>query len=440
MTDPTLPASHGRIRWLRAQIDLWVSRGIIGAAEGDRIAAAYGTPGMADARRARTLFFALCGLALLMFSAGLLLLIGYNWEALPRAARVGLVFTAVTLAFTASSAAYAHARPAAGELLAFVGTLFYGNAIWLLAQVYHIESHWPDGAMWWGLGALLVAHLLSSRITGLQAVALLTIWTLMEAGFYARRHLLFLPALALLIWLAMRLRSAVLMVASLGSGALWITVMTGSAFRAPMIAAPMAALAGCAIHAAGIGIARPGWPARAVQACGIVVILIALVPATFTETHTVSFSWVGPIHTWGVGLAAGLLAIFVATVFLKRRPEELRRAFAIPAVALVSIVPMGRLAGLGGGPRYPFVMAVIFSAASVAMGVWLILRGVRMDRGWSFFGGVIYILLFVMVRWMDLIGDMITSSLVFFAASLVLIGTAFFWRRRAAAATGGDRA
>jgi len=215
-------------------------------------------------------------------------------------------------------------------------------------------------------------------------------------------------------------------------------VMTGNALNAGEYVAPMAALAGCAIYAAGIGRPARWWPAPAVQACGIVVVLIALIPATFTEYHGLGrFLARGPLMTPLI-LAAGLPALFVATVFLRRNPGALRGSFAVPVVAVLCLVPLAGVAGAPFGERHDLILATLFSAASVLTGVWLILRGVRLERGWSFFGGVIYVLVFVLVRWMDLIGDMLTSSLVFFMASLVLLATAFFWRRRARAGGGSD--
>ena len=42
----------------------------------------------------------------------------------------------------------------ASELVFFVGCLFYGCGIWLVAQVFHLNAHYPDGFWWWALGVL----------------------------------------------------------------------------------------------------------------------------------------------------------------------------------------------------------------------------------------------------------------------------------------------
>ena len=43
-----------------------------------------------------------------------------------------------------------------------LGTMFFGAGIWLIAQVYHIDEHYPNGFLLWGLGALAMAWALRS--------------------------------------------------------------------------------------------------------------------------------------------------------------------------------------------------------------------------------------------------------------------------------------
>ncbi len=436
-----LPISPRRLRWLRGQTDLWIRDGVIPAPDAERILGAYDTDSIA-ARRARMLFLTLCGLALLMFSAGVLLLIGYNWNAIPRGAKVAVIFAAVVAAFIGSAAAYARARQVAGELLAFVGTLFYGNAIWLLAQVFHIEAHYPDGVMWWAFGALAVAHALSSRMIGHEAIILLAVWTTMETGWFASPHYFFLPALAAAIWLALRLDAASLAATASLTGTLWLLVVTANAWNAEALFASMATLAGCALYASGeAGIAR--WPARPVQFIGLLVLLTGLLTGTFTSHHRTLRPWTAVADVTPVLIAAVLLFAFVFTVLVRRRRGSGSRSLPIVLAAVAALVPMTRgTLWHFEPPADELILAGLFSAASLIVGIWLILMGVRQDRAWSFFGGVCYVLLFVLVRWMDLIGDMLSSAAIFFAAAFILMGTAHYGRKRArrAVPAGGGNA
>ena len=68
-----------------------------------------------------------------------------------------------------------------------LGNLFYGAAIILIAQTYHLGEHMPDGVFWWALGSLPFALLLGSSWLALFSGVLALIWFFMEyaAGFFA---------------------------------------------------------------------------------------------------------------------------------------------------------------------------------------------------------------------------------------------------------------
>jgi len=40
-----------------------------------------------------------------------------------------------------------------------LGVILFGSNIMLIAQIYHIDSHFPNGVLMWSLGALLAAWL-----------------------------------------------------------------------------------------------------------------------------------------------------------------------------------------------------------------------------------------------------------------------------------------
>ena len=105
-------------------------------------------------------------LGALMFGIGVLLLIGYNWARLPVNGKIAIIMSSVALAFGGSAVTYARQHRLAGEILAFIGVLLYGNAIWLIAQVLHIRGNFPDAFMWWAIGALVCAWLVRSRVIG----------------------------------------------------------------------------------------------------------------------------------------------------------------------------------------------------------------------------------------------------------------------------------
>ena len=89
----------------------------------------------------------------------MLLLIGYNWEALSRGAKLAAIFGA--LAATQGGAFYLRfwrQMPRLSEAAFLLGCLLYGAGIWLVAQVFHLDAHYPDGVWCWTVGLLPFAR------------------------------------------------------------------------------------------------------------------------------------------------------------------------------------------------------------------------------------------------------------------------------------------
>ena len=58
----------------------------------------------------------------------------------------------------------------------FLGCLFFGAAIWLLAQIFHITSSNYDAFWWWAVGVLPFALLLDTVLLHLLFAGLLALW------------------------------------------------------------------------------------------------------------------------------------------------------------------------------------------------------------------------------------------------------------------------
>ena len=58
--------------------------------------------------------------------------------------------------------------------------MLFGAGIWLVAQIYHIDEHYPNGILIWSLGALALAWSLPSLAQGFLAVLLVSLWAGVE--------------------------------------------------------------------------------------------------------------------------------------------------------------------------------------------------------------------------------------------------------------------
>ena len=74
------------------------------------------------------------------------------------------------------------------EVVSFLGCLFYGAGIWLVAQAFHLDSHYPDGVWWWAIGVLPLALCLDSLLLHLLFVCLMALWGGMEVLGFMNSH------------------------------------------------------------------------------------------------------------------------------------------------------------------------------------------------------------------------------------------------------------
>ncbi len=209
---------------LRARLDNWISAGLISPEQ----AAAIGA--YEDERKNGPswglLIFA--GFGAVVLGLGVILLFAYNWSEMHKFAKLGVIFGALVLAHGAGLWMRLKKCPdGAAEAAHLLGTVLFGAGIFLVAQIYHVSSHYPDAFLIWGTGALLLTWAMPSIPQGVLASVLLCFWACAEAMDFDT-NLAFAPLVILLgtgipAW---RLRSPVLLTAAAITFA--ITSMAGT--------------------------------------------------------------------------------------------------------------------------------------------------------------------------------------------------------------------
>lgn len=163
-----------QIRWLRAEIDRWTAEGLVSPEQAERLRQRYPQP--KDGPPWGLLVFASAGA--IVIGLGVILLFAYNWNDIPKFGKLALIFGAVIGAHAGGLILYRkdNWQRKLGEAFSLLGTMFYGSAIWLIAQIYHIDEHYPNGFLFWALGALALAWVLESIPQALLATVLFAIW------------------------------------------------------------------------------------------------------------------------------------------------------------------------------------------------------------------------------------------------------------------------
>lgn len=443
--------------WLTGELTCWNALGLLSSDQAARILELYGTPEDAAERRGARALFTLTSLAALLVGLAALLLVGYNWEAIPAAVKLAIIFT-VLLATHACAffLRYHFGRRTASEIAFFLACLLYGAAIWLVAQIFHINAGDVNGFWWWAVGVLPFALGLDTLLLHALLVALLALYAgfatfgsalagggwlgflgLPASGAYSTLVL----ALPGLVW-AYRKNSSrtVTLYAPLLA---WWVILQPFAWRfqanpvyfVGLVGGLFLLVAECHSEESTLAI-----PYRFYGSLLTVGALIPLSYYSYQQRLHLGESATGMLIETALVVVLALGVTLAMAEFDRRasgRPislaqavlgENRRRWLPIGIILFLTLLVYWNL--LVGESLVPTVLA---NAAMVVLALWLIQVGLREDRGIPFSAGVLLFLLWAVLRYIDLFGDfggMLGASLMFFLCGTTLFGVAQYWRRR----------
>ena len=185
--------------FLADELAKWREEGLVSDEAARKIAARYDID-LSGANERRSFILKL--VAYLFLALSLFTLVGANWEELPRAVRLIIVLGILAAVNFSGVLTQKNGKETQATTLFFLGNFCYGAAIVLVAQIYHLGEHMPDGVLLWAVGALALGLATRKSIITLQALILGLVWFLMEFEFSGVSHgfLLFIVACAAVLW------------------------------------------------------------------------------------------------------------------------------------------------------------------------------------------------------------------------------------------------
>jgi uncharacterized membrane-anchored protein/uncharacterized membrane protein len=445
MMKQTLPETVRR--WLSEALPTWQQQGLLGPEQANSILALYEDEASVQARRGSLVSFTLYALGACLFGLAALLVIGFNWDAIPRVAKLGTVL-AVISATHGLALWVRRTSPTASEIGFFLGCLFYGAGIWLIGQAFHLDAHYPDGVFWWAVGVLAFALVLDSLLLHTLFVALMAMWAGMEMLSFAH----------LRPW--------------------WSAgFLPNGAWALPVLAAPglLWAYRRCSPWAVGLYVAllvwwvvlqafvwRFGHSSLALSWIGGVGALLMLA----AEAHRFGNRLGTPYRVWGALLSAGSLIpmsswqywrYFGRANYWNQPTLDYFYQLVVPGIAfglltLVGVglcfrasnrramVPVGVLGLMIGLAMWNLLLANDWSGAVVAvslgnvamlaLSLYLIQVGAREERLRPFVAGVLYFLVWAIARYVDLfnmVGGMLGTAAIFVLCGIAIVVVGRFW-------------
>ncbi len=420
------------IHWLLKEVDLWVQEGLIDDAQAHAIRSRY--PDNQQAGTWGRIAFAVAGAVLI--GLGVILLFAYNWEKMHKFAKLGVILTAL---IAAHGSGVVVKRRAAQESLHVLGTMLFGSGIWLVAQIYHINEHYPTAFLVWGVGALSLAWILPSLAQALIATALLVLWNGFEAfGFQNPEFAAPVLVLSGVLPLAWVLRSSVLAAAGLASFLFTLFTVIERLNSSMML--PVFLSAGASLIAAGLILKRTQNGSVLAPVCfsfGNMIYFTILFILTFRDValYLIREHPSGILFALFLAVTLGLWA-FALWPFqnIKERIGLRIDYLSVPAVLILYSLQFFGLVKLQGmASTAPYNLLILFSA------VVLMLRGFKTLNLRSAIMGSLLLAGLAVVRYTDLFQSLLARAAVFLLVGGMMIGIAVFFASVRRARTGSAR-
>lgn len=416
-------------------MDAWVSEGIIESRQAEAIRKRY--PQDAPGLPWGTIIFSSLGGVIL--GLGVILLFAYNWAAIPRLWKLALILGILTVTHGISLyLRHGNERfKELGEALGLLGTMIFGAGIWLIAQIYHIDEHFPNAFIIWAIGALAMAWAMPSIMQGILAAVLIAVWCGCEAiAFEDAMHLGPLMIVVLLGSLAYIRRSRVLLAVLIPAFlAALLFVQSGHCCEPGL-------LFGTALNVAVLLVAM-GILARRYGAFsesspiflffGWAAFIIVLYIFTFPDAagNLLKFDrgkeLAGPLSYW-IGTGALCLAVwaFVAYVSMtgKRNTGAMMDDYLLPLTVILSVVYM-----LFNVKQGDWAMAGPFNLVFLAIVVAMLARGCRHALLKPTVIGSILLLVYAFSRYFDLFHSLLGRGLVFVVVGALIFGQGILYAR-----------
>lgn len=409
----------------------WVEKDIISESQAQAICALYGADYHDQGRHSRA-YLILTILGYLFLGLAVILLLSHNWEEIPRALRMSGLVLATASAHVACVWKYRAGQQGAAVGFGFLACLLYGASIMLIAQIYHLGEHFPDGIYWWAMGCLPFALVLRSHVIHLLTMAIALTWFYVESSlsFFPVTFVIFLAALG---WHLLRERQSVFLFL------LWIFALVnwleyslawlmGETYRFDPNMENVLLAAGLTLVFKGLAhylciMKHPKWIdyGTSLKLWTMRLTLVSLFVFGFEEPwrEMIWEQWHSPSLAYGIAIACTGLALF----FSRKSPA------ALVSTAISAGLLLGVLTALLNlhNRDYAVAFQALTNLATIGWGLWLIISGINDRVGQYFYTGLVALLGTALLRYIDLVGDYIGASLLFGFFALVLLVVSRRW-------------
>jgi len=416
------------VQWLQEELPALVREGVLPEETAEKLRQHYGPMVKADGRRLMVLLFGILGAVLI--GGGIILLLAHNWEELTRPMRAAISFAPLlgALGLAAWVMVARNESTAWREGAAAYWALSIGTTISLIAQTYNIGGEFGGFMLTWTLLGLPIVYLLRSSVTTALYWVGVTTWAV-HARLSSGIELWLWPMLALgmphlwrigrddrchprvtwLLWvlaICVSIGTGASLTDELGNG--WMLIYT-SPFTVMWLSGRQWF----------DGARRP--PLQSIGAAGMLVLAVMLsfrAPWKDLTWHSQVRTIETPLFGWRLAVAAlwPVAAVCLWGTALRRRDIPGAVAGLMPVLAAIGFA-------LGGFEMRNIVMPLVFDAFLLAVGLAVIITGVRERRLGITNAGMLVLSTLIIARFFDSDLDFVVRGLVFVVVGLGFLTT-----------------
>ena len=435
-------ATNKFLKRLRKEMPVWVEQGWVNKG-GDKAILEY----VDQQQSSHILTFSLGILGVLLLGSGVISFFAANWDEMSKLSKLGVLLGSMWLSYAIASYLIVQSNmPRIGQAVLLLGVILFGANVMLIAQIYHIESHYPNGVLMWALGGVITAYLLQSQSAMVAALALASLWTGMESLEFGYNihwwYLLFLGACLPLIYLQRWLFAAHIGMAGL---LLWTLFSYGPAevlwpSMHVLYLTQFYFICYLALFLLGMLMATSGHFtafAPIVQRYAAFAALCSFYVLTYPRVQS-GLRWIGGELTrksadsgW---LMATLLALVVVAALalwhrqrslLAERPAYLLWGQGLVVAVIALIVANLFLRGTTGS-----MIAVVFNFLFFGGIVWLIYAGLHNHDRFLVNMAFVFFAVTLLTRYFDTFWTLLNRSFFFMAGGLLLIGGGYWLEKK----------
>jgi len=416
--------------WLVTESEAWQRDGLITDEQRRAILARY-APSPNASQQASS---AITWLAVLLAGIGAIVLIAWNWTAIPASVKVLLSAGPMLGLYAAAAASARTGRDVRTERLALLAALFAGGVLFVIDDLFHVDPQRADTLLLWAVMLAATAVLTPSALIAAVGAVVLGWWVLAmgDSGPGPWWFLAIWPMLVMTVERAPNRWVAGGLTVIFGFWALLAVLSVWP--DQPAVAGIGVVLAGTWMDtlARGPAARRPAFaratPALVIALLGMTLLMVSGAHRAMADWHlSAGSSWPGIVLIAGLVCGTGLNAW--RTSAWQSRPA------ALTALCTAWLIVWFALPGpLRTNVYLQWTWTTLFSAAVILTGASAVREAARTRDLGQFILGLLGVVAFVIVRVLDA-PSLVVSGLMLLASAFVLWWLGRMWTRPAA--TGG---